>query len=83
MVGFTFVLWECRKITVSYVDQCMTNTSSILEPVQTLWRCYAAEKPCGCAATWKMYVLTPEAVTTVESDNSGPYARKLNISVII
>ncbi|XP_045893153.1 potassium voltage-gated channel subfamily KQT member 1 isoform X1 [Micropterus dolomieu] len=48
--------------------------------IQTLWRCYAAEKPCGCAATWKMYVLTPEAVTTVESDNSGPYARKLNIS---
>ncbi|XP_070763532.1 potassium voltage-gated channel subfamily KQT member 1 [Enoplosus armatus] len=48
--------------------------------IQTLWRCYAAEKPCGCAATWKMYVLTPEAVTTVESDNSSPYVRKLNIS---
>ncbi|XP_044050331.1 potassium voltage-gated channel subfamily KQT member 1 isoform X7 [Siniperca chuatsi] len=48
--------------------------------IQTLWRCYAAEKPCGCAATWKMYVLTPEAVTTVESDNSSPHVRKLNIS---
>lgn len=50
---------------------------------QTLWRCYAAEKPGGCAATWKMYVLTPVAVTTVESDNPSPYVRKLNISVII
>lgn len=28
-------------------------------------------------------MLTPEAVTTVESDNSSPNVRKLNISVII
>ncbi|XP_049430312.1 potassium voltage-gated channel subfamily KQT member 1 [Epinephelus fuscoguttatus] len=48
--------------------------------IQTLWRCYAAEKPNGCAATWKMYVLTPEAVTTVEHDNFSPNVRKLNIS---
>ncbi|XP_030283057.1 potassium voltage-gated channel subfamily KQT member 1 isoform X2 [Sparus aurata] len=48
--------------------------------IQTLWRCYAAEKPNGCAATWKMYVLTPQAVTTVEPDNSSPNIRRLNIS---
>ncbi|XP_034391399.1 potassium voltage-gated channel subfamily KQT member 1 [Cyclopterus lumpus] len=48
--------------------------------IQTLWRCYAAEKPNGCAATWRMYVLTPETVTTVEPDNFSPYVRKLNIS---
>ncbi|XP_056272476.1 potassium voltage-gated channel subfamily KQT member 1 isoform X3 [Pseudoliparis swirei] len=48
--------------------------------IQTLWRCYAAEKPYGCAATWRMYVLTPEPVPTVEPDNFGPYVRKLNIS---
>ncbi|XP_042352640.1 potassium voltage-gated channel subfamily KQT member 1 [Plectropomus leopardus] len=48
--------------------------------IQTLWRCYAAEKPNGCAATWKMYSLTPEAVTSVEPDNFGPHVRKLNIS---
>uniref|UniRef100_A0A671YWF9 Potassium voltage-gated channel subfamily KQT member 1 n=1 Tax=Sparus aurata TaxID=8175 RepID=A0A671YWF9_SPAAU len=51
--------------------------------IQTLWRCYAAEKPNGCAATWKMYVLTPQAVTTVEPDNSSPNIRRLNISVNI
>ncbi|XP_068459093.1 potassium voltage-gated channel subfamily KQT member 1 [Clinocottus analis] len=48
--------------------------------IQTLWRCYAAEKPNGCAVTWKMYVITPEAVTAVEPDNFGPNVRKLNIS---
>lgn len=52
-------------------------------PPQTLWRCYAAEKPGGCAATWKMYVLTPELFNTVDSDSSSPNIRKLNISVII
>lgn len=45
---------------------------------QTLWRCYAAEKPNGSAATWKMYVLTPEGVAAAESDR-----RKHNFSVII
>ncbi|XP_059192053.1 potassium voltage-gated channel subfamily KQT member 1 [Centropristis striata] len=49
--------------------------------IQTLWRCYAAEKPNGCAATWKMYVLTPEVrVTTVEPETFSPHIRKLNIS---
>ncbi|XP_073328325.1 potassium voltage-gated channel subfamily KQT member 1 isoform X2 [Pagrus major] len=48
--------------------------------IQTLWRCYAAEKPNGCAVTWKMYVLTPDAVNVVEPDNSSPTIRKLNIS---
>uniref|UniRef100_A0A672HQI3 Potassium voltage-gated channel subfamily KQT member 1 n=1 Tax=Salarias fasciatus TaxID=181472 RepID=A0A672HQI3_SALFA len=46
--------------------------------IQTLWRCYAAEKPNGCAATWKMYVLTPDAVRSRETDS--PTIRKLNIS---
>ncbi|KAM3609241.1 uncharacterized protein V6R79_011744 [Siganus canaliculatus] len=48
--------------------------------IQTLWRCYAAEKPGGCAATWKMYVLTQDAINAMESDNSSPNIKKLNIS---
>ncbi|XP_034074646.1 potassium voltage-gated channel subfamily KQT member 1 [Gymnodraco acuticeps] len=48
--------------------------------IQTLWRCYAAEKPNGCAVTWKMYVLTPEVVTTVETDSISPNIRKLNLT---
>ncbi|XP_031727077.1 potassium voltage-gated channel subfamily KQT member 1 isoform X1 [Anarrhichthys ocellatus] len=48
--------------------------------IQTLWRCYAAEKPNGCDITWKMYVLTPETVATVEPENFSPHVRILNIS---
>ncbi|XP_077453563.1 potassium voltage-gated channel subfamily KQT member 1 [Stigmatopora argus] len=48
--------------------------------IQTLWRCYAAEKPNGTAATWKMYVLsTPDGVAAAESES--PSLRKLNISL--
>ncbi|XP_035988382.1 potassium voltage-gated channel subfamily KQT member 1 isoform X2 [Fundulus heteroclitus] len=48
--------------------------------IQTLWRCYAAEKPNGCAVTWKMYVLTPEGVAAAQADNGSPSIRKLNIT---
>ncbi|XP_063755176.1 potassium voltage-gated channel subfamily KQT member 1 isoform X2 [Eleginops maclovinus] len=48
--------------------------------IQTLWRCYAAEKPNGCNVTWKMYVLTPEVVTTVETDSITPNIRRLNLT---
>ncbi|XP_036068172.1 potassium voltage-gated channel subfamily KQT member 1 [Oryzias melastigma] len=48
--------------------------------IQTLWRCYAAEKPNGCAATWKMYVLTPEGIAAAASDNGSPSLKKLNMA---
>ncbi|XP_007546809.1 potassium voltage-gated channel subfamily KQT member 1 [Poecilia latipinna] len=48
--------------------------------IQTLWRCYAAEKPNGCAATWKMYVLTPEGVAAAQADNGSPSIKKLNLA---
>uniref|UniRef100_A0A8C8E1L0 Potassium voltage-gated channel subfamily KQT member 1 n=1 Tax=Oryzias sinensis TaxID=183150 RepID=A0A8C8E1L0_9TELE len=44
--------------------------------IQTLWRCYAAEKPNGCAATWKMYVLTPEGIAAAAADNGSPSIKK-------
>uniref|UniRef100_A0A8C7ZN57 Potassium voltage-gated channel subfamily KQT member 1 n=1 Tax=Oryzias sinensis TaxID=183150 RepID=A0A8C7ZN57_9TELE len=49
--------------------------------IQTLWRCYAAEKPNGCAATWKMYVLTPEGIAAAAADNGSPSIKKLNMAV--
>uniref|UniRef100_A0A8C7ZM69 Potassium voltage-gated channel subfamily KQT member 1 n=1 Tax=Oryzias sinensis TaxID=183150 RepID=A0A8C7ZM69_9TELE len=48
--------------------------------IQTLWRCYAAEKPNGCAATWKMYVLTPEGIAAAAADNGSPSIKKLNMA---
>ncbi|KAM8893132.1 potassium voltage-gated channel subfamily KQT member 1 isoform 2-T3 [Spinachia spinachia] len=48
--------------------------------IQTLWRCYAAEKPDSSSSTWKMYVLTPESVPAAEPDTFIPHVRILNIS---
>lgn len=42
---------------------------------QALWRCYVAEKPEGCPATWKMYVLTGDYIPTMNSENDSPNLR--------
>ncbi|KAM9854636.1 potassium voltage-gated channel subfamily KQT member 1 [Aulostomus maculatus] len=77
ILGSGFALKVQQKQRQKHFNRQIPAAASL---IQTLWRCYAAEKPGGCAATWKMYVLTPEAVTTVETDNSNPNVRKLNIS---
>ncbi|KAM7397025.1 hypothetical protein PAMP_020024 [Pampus punctatissimus] len=77
ILGSGFALKVQQKQRQKHFNRQIPAAASL---IQTLWRCYAAEKPGGCAATWKMYVLTPEAVAGVESDNPGPYVRKLNIS---
>uniref|UniRef100_A0A8D3A1T2 Potassium voltage-gated channel subfamily KQT member 1 n=1 Tax=Scophthalmus maximus TaxID=52904 RepID=A0A8D3A1T2_SCOMX len=81
ILGSGFALKVQQKQRQKHFNRQIPAAASL---IQTLWRCYAAEKPGGCAATWKMYVLTrTEAVTTVDSENSSPHVRKLNISVII
>ncbi|XP_029378405.1 potassium voltage-gated channel subfamily KQT member 1 [Echeneis naucrates] len=77
ILGSGFALKVQQKQRQKHFNRQIPAAASL---IQTLWRCYAAEKPGGCAATWKMYVLTPEAITTVDSDNSSPNIRKLNIS---
>ncbi|XP_035499035.2 potassium voltage-gated channel subfamily KQT member 1 [Scophthalmus maximus] len=78
ILGSGFALKVQQKQRQKHFNRQIPAAASL---IQTLWRCYAAEKPGGCAATWKMYVLTrTEAVTTVDSENSSPHVRKLNIS---
>ncbi|XP_051916732.1 potassium voltage-gated channel subfamily KQT member 1 isoform X1 [Hippocampus zosterae] len=77
ILGSGFALKVQQKQRQKHFNRQIPAAASL---IQTLWRCYAAEKPNGCAATWKMYVLTPEAIAKVESDNSSPTIRKLNIS---
>ncbi|XP_077373537.1 potassium voltage-gated channel subfamily KQT member 1 isoform X4 [Festucalex cinctus] len=77
ILGSGFALKVQQKQRQKHFNRQIPAAASL---IQTLWRCYAAEKPNGCAATWKMYVLTPEAIDAVESDNSSPTIRKLNIS---
>ncbi|XP_029992161.1 potassium voltage-gated channel subfamily KQT member 1 isoform X3 [Sphaeramia orbicularis] len=77
ILGSGFALKVQQKQRQKHFNRQIPAAASL---IQTLWRCYAAEKPNGCAVTWKMYVLTPEAVTTVDSDHNNPNLRKLNIS---
>ncbi|XP_026220368.1 potassium voltage-gated channel subfamily KQT member 1 [Anabas testudineus] len=76
ILGSGFALKVQQKQRQKHFNRQIPAAASL---IQTLWRCYAAEKPGGCAATWKMYVLMPQPVTIVEADNSSPNVRKLNI----
>uniref|UniRef100_A0A3P8SCE5 Potassium voltage-gated channel subfamily KQT member 1 n=1 Tax=Amphiprion percula TaxID=161767 RepID=A0A3P8SCE5_AMPPE len=59
ILGSGFALKVQQKQRQKHFNRQIPAAASL---IQTLWRCYAAEKPNGCAATWKMYVLTPEGV---------------------
>uniref|UniRef100_A0AAQ5ZUP9 Potassium voltage-gated channel subfamily KQT member 1 n=1 Tax=Amphiprion ocellaris TaxID=80972 RepID=A0AAQ5ZUP9_AMPOC len=77
ILGSGFALKVQQKQRQKHFNRQIPAAASL---IQTLWRCYAAEKPNGCAATWKMYVLTPEGVAAAESGHGSPHTRKLNIS---
>ncbi|XP_062277023.1 potassium voltage-gated channel subfamily KQT member 1 [Scomber scombrus] len=77
ILGSGFALKVQQKQRQKHFNRQIPAAASL---IQTLWRCYAAEKPDGCAATWKMYVLTPAPVASMDSYNASPYSRKLNIS---
>ncbi|KAK2917604.1 hypothetical protein Q8A73_004350 [Channa argus] len=76
ILGSGFALKVQQKQRQKHFNRQIPAAASL---IQTLWRCYAAEKPNSCAATWKMYVLTPKPVTIVEADTTSPNFRKLNI----
>ncbi|KAM3870377.1 potassium voltage-gated channel subfamily KQT member 1 [Diretmus argenteus] len=76
ILGSGFALKVQQKQRQKHFNRQIPAAASL---IQTLWRCYAAEKPGGCPATWKMYVLTPDFVSTMESDNCSTNVRKLNI----
>lgn len=44
--------------------------------LQTLWRCYAAEKSCTSTATWKIYVTAPVQNPKKSPAPSSPGLRK-------
>ncbi|CAB1331508.1 unnamed protein product [Coregonus sp. 'balchen'] len=71
------------KIPQTWIGKCIASCFSVFAisffalPA-TLWRCYAAEKPEGCPATWKMYVLTGDYIPTINSENNNPNLRNKN-----
>uniref|UniRef100_A0A3Q3B226 Potassium voltage-gated channel subfamily KQT member 1 n=1 Tax=Kryptolebias marmoratus TaxID=37003 RepID=A0A3Q3B226_KRYMA len=55
ILGSGFALKVQQKQRQKHFNRQIPAAASL---IQTLWRCYAAEKPNGCAATWKMYKQT-------------------------
>ncbi|KAJ8411185.1 hypothetical protein AAFF_G00171910 [Aldrovandia affinis] len=75
ILGSGFALKVQQKQRQKHFNRQIPAAASL---IQTLWRCYAAEKPGGCPATWNMYVLTGGYVHTSTSENSSPNFRILS-----
>ncbi|KAL2093885.1 hypothetical protein ACEWY4_011197 [Coilia grayii] len=69
ILGSGFALKVQQKQRQKHFSRQIPAAASL---IQTLWRCYAAEKPGGCPATWKIYVLTADYVPPANSENSSP-----------
>ncbi|XP_028813717.1 potassium voltage-gated channel subfamily KQT member 1 [Denticeps clupeoides] len=69
ILGSGFALKVQQKQRQKHFNRQIPAAASL---IQTLWRCYAAEKPSGCSATWKMYVLSSDYIPIVNSENSSP-----------
>uniref|UniRef100_A0AAV2KUL2 Potassium voltage-gated channel subfamily KQT member 1 n=1 Tax=Knipowitschia caucasica TaxID=637954 RepID=A0AAV2KUL2_KNICA len=76
ILGSGFALKVQQKQRQKHFNRQIPAAASL---IQTLWRCYSIEKPGGGTSTWKMYVLTPQVETTVDSDSS-PNIRKLYLT---
>ncbi|KAK6309168.1 hypothetical protein J4Q44_G00206310, partial [Coregonus suidteri] len=75
ILGSGFALKVQQKQRQKHFNRQIPAAASL---IQTLWRCYAAEKPEGCPATWKMYVLTGDYIPTINSENNNPNLRNKN-----
>ncbi|KAG5274046.1 hypothetical protein AALO_G00158560 [Alosa alosa] len=69
ILGSGFALKVQQKQRQKHFSRQIPAAASL---IQTLWRCYAAEKQGGCPATWKMYVLTADYVPPANSETSSP-----------
>lgn len=63
------------KFSVQDPSDC-SCTEALWVPLQTLWRCYAAEKSCTSTATWKIYVTAPVQNPKKSPAPSSPGLRK-------
>ncbi|KAF5908239.1 potassium voltage-gated channel subfamily KQT member 1-like, partial [Clarias magur] len=76
ILGSGFALKVQQKQRQKHFNRQIPAAASL---IQTLWRCYACEKPNGCPATWKIYVLMGDYIPVLNSENSSPgNFRKLN-----
>uniref|UniRef100_A0A8C7PU79 Potassium voltage-gated channel subfamily KQT member 1 n=1 Tax=Oncorhynchus mykiss TaxID=8022 RepID=A0A8C7PU79_ONCMY len=81
ILGSGFALKVQQKQRQKHFNRQIPAAASL---IQTLWRCYAAEKREGCPATWKMYVLTGDYIPPMNSENNNPNLRnKVNTTSLL
>ncbi|XP_069759861.1 potassium voltage-gated channel subfamily KQT member 1-like [Narcine bancroftii] len=73
ILGSGFALKVQQKQRQKHFSRQIPAAASL---IQTLWRCYAAEKTHSNTATWKMYVMPPDHPSKVSPTPSSPYVRK-------
>ncbi|XP_062991096.1 potassium voltage-gated channel subfamily KQT member 1-like [Elgaria multicarinata webbii] len=72
ILGSGFALKVQQKQRQKHFNRQIPAAASL---IQTLWRCYAAEKSCNSTATWKIYVI-PAQNTKKTATPSSPNLRK-------
>ncbi|KPP79188.1 potassium voltage-gated channel subfamily KQT member 1-like, partial [Scleropages formosus] len=75
ILGSGFALKVQQKQRQKHFNRQIPAAASL---IQTLWRCYAAESPEGCPATWAMYELTVDRVPAMAAEGGRENFRKLS-----
>ncbi|XP_063251420.1 potassium voltage-gated channel subfamily KQT member 1-like isoform X3 [Prinia subflava] len=73
ILGSGFALKVQQKQRQKHFNRQIPAAASL---IQTLWRCYAAEKSCTSTATWKIYVTAPVQNPKKSPAPSSPSLRK-------
>ncbi|KFU90671.1 Potassium voltage-gated channel subfamily KQT member 1, partial [Chaetura pelagica] len=79
ILGSGFALKVQQKQRQKHFNRQIPAAASL---IQTLWRCYAAEKSCGSTATWKIYVTSPVQNPKKPPAPSSPGVNALSVPQI-
>ncbi|KAJ1165882.1 hypothetical protein NDU88_006299 [Pleurodeles waltl] len=73
ILGSGFALKVQQKQRQKHFNRQIPAAASL---IQTLWRCYAADKSYNSTATWKIYIMSPDHTTKNPPAPSSPSLRK-------
>ncbi|XP_072915527.1 potassium voltage-gated channel subfamily KQT member 1-like [Hemitrygon akajei] len=73
ILGSGFALKVQQKQRQKHFSRQIPAAASL---IQTLWRCYAAEKTHSSTATWKIYVMPPDHSSKMSAAAASPQMRK-------
>ncbi|KAM4677938.1 potassium voltage-gated channel subfamily KQT member 1-like [Discoglossus pictus] len=75
ILGSGFALKVQQKQRQKHFNRQIPAAASL---IQTLWRCYAAEKSYSSTATWKIYLTPPEQSNRIPPTPGSPSTRRQN-----